>query len=210
MSAKILPKYAADTRICTPFWPSSTSSLTLSPLSKEPLRLLVARVRLALRDLRQRRSVLLRWACLLLLVRPLADHGRRLVAQVELLQDVVDGENVTADALTLEALARRAVQLGLVHVAARHSLRRHDEVVVPLADVGQVRVRLDHRRLLAVARVDVRLKRLVQDLLPPARVVLPQDIPDEAALPVASDVDVRRSRSLATVRSGGGGRRCVQ
>ena len=61
MSAKILPKYAADTRICTPFWPSSTSSLTLSPLSKEPLRLLVARVRLTLRDVRQRRSLLLHW-----------------------------------------------------------------------------------------------------------------------------------------------------
>ena len=85
MSAKILPKYAADTRICTPFWPSSTSSLTLSPLSKEPLRLLVARVRLTLRDSHQRRSPLLRCAYLLL-VRPLA-YGRRLVAQVELLQD---------------------------------------------------------------------------------------------------------------------------
>ena len=107
MSAKILPKYAADTRICTPFLPSSTSSLTPSPLSKEPLRLLVARVRLALRDSRQRRSVLLRWACLQLLVRPLAD-GRRLVAQVELLQDVVDGENVTADALVARAALTQA------------------------------------------------------------------------------------------------------
>ena len=125
MCAKILPKYVVGYTYLRPPCLPPPSSLALSPKSSESLILLVVGVRLALSDPRQRRSLLL--PAFVLLVRPLADL-RRLVAHVELLQDVVDGEDVRADAHTLEGLARRAVEVGGVALADGNAvlLRRRE------------------------------------------------------------------------------------
>ena len=103
-------RYASDTLQGRVFTAANLHSVALLPKAECSLLLLVARVRLALRDLRQSLGrCLLR--PLLLLVCPLADW-HQLIAHVELRQDMVDGEYVGADARVLEALARRAVELG--------------------------------------------------------------------------------------------------
>ena len=99
--------------------PHPTSLLALGAKAEQPLLLLVARVRLALRDALQGLLLLCAPATL---VRPLANR-LQLGTHVVLRQDVVDAEDVRADARVLEALARRAVKLARVALALRDAVR---------------------------------------------------------------------------------------
>ena len=111
-------------------------------LLEQPLELLVGGVWLD-RPVAQKRRLWLRRIVAGPRVRALPDRHVR-APEVDLLEDVIDGDDVRADAVTFEALARHAIELGGVVLAPRHTPRllRLAHKVQGGADVSEIGLRV--------------------------------------------------------------------